>query len=128
MRAGYYEPRSGRSGATALEYAIILPVLLLFFLGIIDTGRLLWTYATIYRAAEAAARCAAVNTAACGTASQIQSDAVTEAWGLNLPASTFTVSTPSCGIQVSAAYSFKFFTPGFSPSTLTASACVTSFH
>jgi len=128
MKDGYYGLRSERSGATALEYAIILPVLLLFLLGIIDTGRLLWTYATLYRASEAAARCAAVNIASCGTASQIQNDAVAEAWGLNLPASTFTVSSPSCGVQVSAAYSFKYFTPGFSPSTLTASACVTSLH
>ncbi len=45
----------------------MLPVLLLFLLGIIDTGRLLWTYATLYRASEAAARCAAIHAANCTT-------------------------------------------------------------
>ena len=49
-----------RRGTAAIEYAIVLPVLLLFVLGIMDTGRLLWTYVTIYRATEAAARCAAI--------------------------------------------------------------------
>ncbi len=53
-----------RRGSTAIEYAIVLPVLLMFVLGIIDAGRLLWTYVTIYRATEAAARCAAIKAAA----------------------------------------------------------------
>ena len=60
-----------RRGSVAVEYAFILPVLLLFVLGIMDTGRLIWTYATLNRAAEAAARCASVDTATCGTVAQI---------------------------------------------------------
>jgi len=43
-------------GTVAIEYALILPVMLLFTLGIMDTGRLLWTYITLTRAVEAAAR------------------------------------------------------------------------
>jgi len=35
-------------GAMAVEYALVLPVVLLFILGIADCGRLLWTYATLY--------------------------------------------------------------------------------
>ena len=49
----------GTGGASAIEYGIILPVFLAFLLGIMDTGRLLWTYNTLHRATDAAARCAA---------------------------------------------------------------------
>lgn len=38
---------SQRNGNVAIEYAFILPVMLLFTLGIMDTGRLLWTYITL---------------------------------------------------------------------------------
>jgi Flp pilus assembly protein TadG len=110
-------------GTAAIEYAIILPVLLTFMLGIMDAGRLLWTYTTLYRAVEAAARCGAVNTADCASTSQIQSEAVSEAWGLTVAASAFTVAAPACGVQVSATYSFTFTIPGFSAIDLAPMAC-----
>jgi len=112
-----------RAGSISLEYAIILPLLLLFILGIVDVGRLLWTFATLSRATEAAARCGVVNASTCGTASQIQQDAITEAWGLPVTASTFAVSVQSCGLYVSANYSFTFFTPGFGPVAVNPAAC-----
>jgi uncharacterized membrane protein len=107
-----------RSGATAIEYAIVLPVLLLFILGIMDTGRLLWTYVTIYRATEAAARCAAIAAAVptavtCTNSTQTKNYAVAAAWGLAINASAFTVSNPACGMQVQASYDFRFVTPWF---------------
>jgi Flp pilus assembly protein TadG len=100
-----------------VEYAFVLPVLLLFVLGIMDTGRLIWTYATLNRATEAAARCGAVNTATCGTATQIQSYAVSEAYGLNIAAAAFTPTTVACGSQVGASFAFQFVIPwmGVSP-------------
>ena len=107
-----------RRGTAAIEYAIVLPVLLLFVLGIMDTGRLLWTYVTIYRATEAAARCAAIAAAVptavpCSTSALTQTYAVAAAWGLNINASAFTVSTPACGKQVHASYDFQFVIPWF---------------
>ena len=114
---------SDRRGTTAIEYAIILPALLLFLLGILDTGRLLWTYSALYRGAEAAARCAAVNVTDCASTSQIRNQAVAAAWGLTVDASAFTVTNPSCGVQVSASYSFTFTIPGFSAITLNPTAC-----
>src|SRR3546814_16108527 len=33
-----------RPGATAADFALVLPMLLIFLLGLIDVGRLLWTW------------------------------------------------------------------------------------
>jgi Flp pilus assembly protein TadG len=121
--------KSGRRGSVALEYGLIAPLLLVLVLGIIDTGRLIWIYTTLYRATEAAARCGAVNTTVCATAPQIQTYAVAEAWGMTVDPSVFTVTAPSCGLQVRAAYNFTSIVPGFgkvAPKgliTLQATAC-----
>ena len=136
VRAPRFSFIFGRRGAAAIEYAIVLPVLLLFVLGVMDTGRLLWTYVTIYRATEAAARCAAIAAAVptavnCTTAGQTQTYAVTAAWGLTIPTSAFTVSNPACGMQVHATYVFQFVIPWFpalgeappGTATLTATVC-----
>ena len=118
-----------RRGSAAIEYGLILPVLLLDILGLMDIGRLLWTYTTLYRATEAAARCGAINMTDCGTTAQIQSRAVAEAWGLSVQTSVFTVSTPACGVQVRAAYNFTFIIPALDTVvplgtiTLKATAC-----
>lgn len=121
--------RLKRYGSAAIEYALILPAVLMVIFGLMDTGRLLWSFTTLSRAVEAAARCAAINTTQCGTTSQIQSFAVSEAWGLTIAASDFAVTTESCGIKVTGNLPFEFVMPGFNvvvPSgtiTLTASSC-----
>jgi Flp pilus assembly protein TadG len=104
---------SHTDGSVAIEYGLILPAMLLFTLGIMDTGRLLWTNITLTRATEAAARCGAVNTTTCPAAS-IPAYAVAQAWGLsNVTTSAFTVTYPACGVQVQATYTFQFITPWF---------------
>ena len=126
-----------RRGSAALEYGIVLPVFLMFIFGAFDCGRLIWTYATLSRAVDAAARCRAVNTATCGTGSAAESYAVTQAWGLGLSAADahtiFTASTAACGMQVVGTLSFGFSFPwfyGWAPTgnatTLTATACYPS--
>lgn len=131
---GTWRFRSSRRGVAAIEYALLLPVLLLFVLGIIDVGRLMWTYTTLSRAVDAAARCGAINAdasspTACQNAAAIQARAVTEAWGLNITSSAFTVTRPSCGVQVNAVYPFVSIIPGFGTAapwgtlTLLATAC-----
>jgi Flp pilus assembly protein TadG len=114
-------------GTVAIEYAFVLPVLLLLLLGIFDTGRLLWTYATLHRAGEAAARCAAIKSASCSNFANAQSYAVTQAWGLSIDASAFTVSNQTCGVQVTASYVYSFAIPWLfglnNSTTLTATAC-----
>lgn len=101
----------GSRGAVAIEYAILLPALLMFVFGLMDGGRLFWTYTTLYRAVEAAARCGAVNATLCGTTSQIQSYAVTQAYGLTVDNSVFTVATAACGIQVNGTLQFNLLIP-----------------
>jgi Flp pilus assembly protein TadG len=103
-----------------------------FVLGLIDTGRLLWTYATLSHAVEASARCAAINTTLCGSASAVQSYAVTQAWGLSVPTTDFSLTGVSCGNQVTATMPFTFAVPSvlfgqaLGTITLTATACYPS--
>jgi len=54
--------RLGRcnSGSTAAEFALTLPLLLIFILGIIDAGRLAWEYNRTEKATQVGARVAVV--------------------------------------------------------------------
>ena len=113
-------------GATALEFAILAPVFFLLIFGIIAFGLLFWTQVGLQHGAEMAARCASINTTLCpnGNPTAITNYAMQQAFGLSLPASTFTYSTPPCGNQVRATYTFVF--PdilNLRPLTLTAQAC-----
>ena len=112
-----------RAGATAIEYALVAPVLLLLILGIGDVGRLMFTQVALDRAVQAAARCAAVDPLTCGTSTQTQAYAASQSFGVSVNSSAFVVSAAPCGQQVTAALSYTFMTPGFSVVTLTAGAC-----
>src|SRR3954451_12155333 len=59
--------RRRRRGQALVEFALVLPVLLLILFGIIDAGRLIFTYNTISSAARNAARVAIVNQSTGGT-------------------------------------------------------------
>jgi Flp pilus assembly protein TadG len=118
----------------AIEYAIVLPLLLTFALGLMDTGRILWTYITLSRAVDAASRCASVNAVTCGTISTVEAYAAAQAWGMGLPSSDFVAATATCGTQVTGTLTFQYFSPWFyaaMPFTnnqlkLTATACYPS--
>lgn len=114
-----------RAGTTAIETAIVLPVVLLFIVGLMEFGRAIWIQATLDYAVESAARCAAINTTQCATASQTQAYAAGKAAGLTLATSVFTLTTQTCGAQVSASLPFQFVVPILFPYaiTLTAAAC-----
>ena len=117
-------------GATAVETALVLPLLLALFFGIIEVGHLVWTVCALNLAVEDAARCASVSNVStppatlCDTQTHMQAYAVSRVWGMTVPASTFSLSTPACGYQVNASYPF---TPIISyvplSLTLSASAC-----
>jgi Flp pilus assembly protein TadG len=126
-----------RGGATAVEMAFLLPVFMLFLLGICEFGRGLWTQTALQFAVEAAARCAAVSpslcTAAGGTSMDIPGYAASQAFGMSIPASTFTYtpnatcgvasgSTGTGGAQVTASYAFPAIVPALVPVDVTLSA------
>ena len=52
--------RLDRSGASAVEFALVLPLLLLFIFGIIDAGRYLWEVNKAEKATQVGARVAVV--------------------------------------------------------------------
>ncbi len=52
--------RHRQAGATAVEFALVLPLLLTFLLGIIDLSRMLYTWNAAHEAARAGARFAVV--------------------------------------------------------------------
>ncbi|WP_271613660.1 TadE/TadG family type IV pilus assembly protein [Bradyrhizobium sp. CCBAU 51627] len=112
---------------SALEFALTAPVFFLFLFGIIEFGLLFWTQLGLQHGTEMAARCATVNPTLCPSGNAVTSYAAQQAFGLTLPAQTFTYSTPACGNQVSASYAFQFpQVLNLSPMTLTAQACFPS--
>ena len=117
-----------KSGTTAIEFAMTAPVFFALIAGIVEVGIVLWTQLSLQQGAEAAARCASINQTLCGTTADIQSYAVAQSYGLNPPASTFTVSTPACGKKVSASYTYNFVFGyfGFPNVTLSANSCFPS--
>ncbi|HEY8570998.1 TadE/TadG family type IV pilus assembly protein [Phenylobacterium sp.] len=115
-----------RSGATAVETAMLLPALIALLLGVMETGRMAWTQAALTFAVQEASRCAAVRTDLCGSSLQIQTFAAQKVAALNVPTSAFTV-TPgaACGREVSARLDSGFLVYTLAPSApaLTARAC-----
>ena len=60
-------PRNPRRGQAIVEFALVIPIFLLIFFGIIDAGRLIFTYNTVANAARSGARVAIVNQTDTGT-------------------------------------------------------------
>lgn len=119
-------------GVSAVELAFILPVLLLFLLGICEFGRALWTQNTLQQATEIAARCAVLNAANCTP--DVPTYAANQMVGISVSSSDFTyVSGQSCGVSgntkgalVTASHVFDPMVPNLVPGlaiTLTAKSC-----
>ena len=72
--------RRNRSGAVAIEFAFIAPVLFAIILGTIDLGRFAWTLSTVQMAADEAARQGAVQNKA---TSAVQTQAEKNLFGMN---------------------------------------------
>jgi hypothetical protein len=117
--------RRRTTGQTLVEFAIVLPFLLMVFFGVIEFGRYIYSSETVTNAAREAARLAVVNQ----DADLIQRRAADNAVGLGLAApdpnpetgtSDVTVAFPDCepsalgiGCEVSVRvrYSFGLITP-----------------
>lgn len=112
-----------RSGAEAVEFALITPVLLLLICGGMEFGRLMWAQTALHLSVEQAARCGSVGLCTTSTAPAF---AAAVAPQLGFASSAFSATKPSCGFQVSASYTFTFIASGLFPMTptLTATSCV----
>jgi Flp pilus assembly protein TadG len=130
-------------GSTSVELAITVPLFMMLTFGIIEAGWMMWDLVGLQHGVEMAARCASVRTmqydgtmTTCADVntgvvnqSNVKSFASQQSYGVNPGTSTFTVSTPACGKQVSASYSFNFLTSyffGLSSLTLNARSCYPS--
>jgi len=104
------EPRD--RGSAAVEFALLLPVLLLLIFGIIDFGRALNAQITLTQAAREGARLAALGYSTSAVTTRAQSAAT----GLSPVTVTVSSSCPAgAGLGVDAvvqtSYSFSFITP-----------------
>ena len=112
-----------RSGATALEYALVLPLLALMIMGGIWVGVLTLAVSSLDMAVQSAARCAAVDANLCATNSATQSFALTRYAGPSI-SPVFTASDAGCGHTVTGQATFDLnIVPGIGSIPLAVSAC-----
>lgn len=109
-------------GTTAVEFAFTAPLFFMLLAGITQFGLLLWTQLGLQHGVEMAVRCASIKATACGNATDIQTYAAQQAFGLNPPPSTFVVSNTACGTLITADYTFHFMTSYFGTPTLSIKA------
>jgi len=112
-----------QSGNTAVQLAFIAPAMLMFTLGIMEVGRVMWLQNALDYSVVEAARCLSNSPTTCSSASQTQSYAASQS-GAAFASSVFTVTTASCGNKVTASYPVTLDIPYASWSTtLTSQAC-----
>lgn len=115
--------RTCRSGASALEFALVLPVFVLMVMGSISASLLGMSVASMNYAVEDAARCAAVNKTLCPTPTATALYAQSKYVGPAI-APSFAFSTAGCGNTVSASATYRLaLLPEFASVPLFAEAC-----
>ena len=97
----------GASGAVAVEFALMLPVYIVFVLGVMEFGRWIWIRNTMEMAAESAARYGAITSGA--TDASIETQAATYLIGI-APASV-TFNATACASNVVTVNATHNFTP-----------------
>jgi Flp pilus assembly protein TadG len=113
MKRSAFSARMGRDrGATAVEFALVLPLLLLIVFGIIDFGRALNAQVTLTEAAREGVRLAALGYSNTDVEARAQA-AVPQLSGVDV---TVTSSCqpgagPTADAEVNVSYSFSFVTP-----------------
>lgn len=128
--------RAGQRGAVLIEQALIIPILVALFFGIVDMGRALYSYTYVsYIARDATRWASARSTNMGGTRTPVSRADITNyvknVSGQGLDAARLTANTtwiappngsplcpggpanekPGCIVQVTVNYNFKFFFP-----------------
>jgi len=101
------------AGQSMVEFALILPILLLMVLGVVDFGRAFFTYEALANAAREGARYCALNApATIGTQNRVQNELEGSVPGLVI-ATTTCATDPGSGqpVTVKAAATFSPITP-----------------
>lgn len=117
MLTGLKKLWKNSEGVEAIEMAFVLPVFLLFVVGIIEFGRAYWISDSMQLSIDEAGRYAMLNTTA--TDSQIISTAKSNLYGLDPNAFTVTSTSQTIsGInykRINATYIFTFSIPNLFP-------------
>jgi Flp pilus assembly protein TadG len=90
-----------QSGASAVEFAMVMPFLIVMLVGVFEFARVEWTREALQETASAGARCMAMNSTSCATAvggsyssanTQTFIENTATNWGLTLTASNITLN------------------------------------
>ena len=111
-------------GATASEFALVVPVFLTLVFGTINTGLAMSAITQMHYAAERSARCLSVDVTASCTAANIDTFAKGLYNGPTITGLTFVATTQSCGNRVVGSGSYNLLN-GFGSTSVTfkAEAC-----
>jgi len=100
-------------GAAAVEFAIVAPLFIIFCLGIIDGGRMLWIRNSIQTATEEAGRYAMAHTTATDTELVTHAKNYFDSVGMDNP--SFTVVRDTVGttnfVTINGSYTFQWMFP-----------------
>lgn len=91
-------------GTTAVEFAMVSPVLIALIVGMLVLSLCLFLIGSLHYAVEDAARCAAVRTTVCTDAGTTVAYAQSHYYGPSTP--TFTYAAAACGNSVSASINY----------------------
>jgi Flp pilus assembly protein TadG len=97
---------SDTSGSSAVEFALVLPAFLMLIVGGFYLALAGFAVSNMRNAAQAAARCASVNTTVCTNSTTTTAYATNQLIGTARTRATFTSTTASCGHQVNGTMSY----------------------
>ena len=94
-------------GASTVEFVMVLPILTLLLAGSVFACMMMYAASTLHFAVEDAARCGAVKTGICTSATTTQTYALSRYRGPKMNSLTFTATPAStCGYQVAGSGTF----------------------
>jgi Flp pilus assembly protein TadG len=97
---------AGDSGATAIEFGLVFPIVIFMMLGIVSFSMLGGALSGMHFAVEEAARCYAVNKVACGSSAAAETYAEARYLGPDV-SPVFTASNSGCGFTVNGTATFQ---------------------